>query len=67
METSKTGTINAGSRKNVSMDNIDTVKDFLTEQNIVLNDHDQIDPNLNSAVRKGMDISVQKGFPANPD
>ncbi len=40
-----------------------TVKDFLKEQSIILNEHDEVQPSLNTALKKGMDITVKKAFP----
>ena len=37
-----------------------TVKDFLKEQSIVLNEHDEVQPSLNTALKKGMDITVKR-------
>jgi uncharacterized protein YabE (DUF348 family) len=37
-----------------------TVKDFLKEQNIILNEHDEVQPSLNAALKKGMDITVKR-------
>lgn len=40
-----------------------TVKDFLKEQSIVLNEHDEVQPSLNTALKKGMDITVKRAVP----
>ena len=40
-----------------------TVKDFLKEQSIVLNEHDEVQPSLNTALKKEMDITVKRAFP----
>ena len=37
-----------------------TVKDFLKEQSIILNEHDEVQPSLNTALKKGMDITVKR-------
>lgn len=37
-----------------------TVKDFLKEQSIILNEHDEVQPSLNAALKKGMDITVKR-------
>ncbi|MEH7444705.1 ubiquitin-like domain-containing protein [Bacillus sp. JJ1122] len=41
----------------------DTVKDFLTEQNIVLNEHDQLNLNPDAKLKKDMKIAIQRAFP----
>ena len=41
----------------------ETVKDFLREQSIVLNEHDVVKPSLNTALKKEMEITVKKAFP----
>ena len=40
-----------------------TVEDFLKEQNIVLNEHDVVQPSLKTALKKGMDITVKRAVP----
>ena len=40
-----------------------TVKDFLKEQSIILNEHDEVQPSLNTALKKGMDITVKRAVP----
>ena len=40
-----------------------TVKDFLREQGIVLNEHDVVKPSLNTALKKEMEIAVKRAFP----
>jgi uncharacterized protein YabE (DUF348 family) len=41
----------------------DTVKDFLKEQNIVLNEHDQLNLNPDAKLKKDMKIAIQRAFP----
>jgi uncharacterized protein YabE (DUF348 family) len=41
----------------------ETVKDFLREQSIVLNEHDVVKPSLNTALKKGMEITMKRAFP----
>jgi len=41
----------------------DTVKDFLKEQNIVLNEHDQLNLNPDAKLKKEMKIAIQRAFP----
>ncbi|MCQ6276706.1 DUF348 domain-containing protein [Bacillus sp. V3B] len=41
----------------------ETVEDFLKEQNIVLNEHDQVKPKPDTMLEKDMDIIVNKAFP----
>jgi uncharacterized protein YabE (DUF348 family) len=40
-----------------------TVEDFLKEQNIALNEHDEVKPETNTILQKGMKISVKRAFP----
>jgi uncharacterized protein YabE (DUF348 family) len=41
----------------------DTVKDFLKEQKIVLNEHDQLNLNPDAKLKKDMKIAIQRAFP----
>lgn len=41
----------------------DTVKDFLKEQKIVLNEHDQLNLNPDAKLKKEMKIAIQRAFP----
>jgi uncharacterized protein YabE (DUF348 family) len=41
----------------------DTVQDFLKEQNIVLNKHDQLNLNPDAKLKKDMKIAIQRAFP----
>jgi len=41
----------------------ETVKDFLKEQKIVLNEHDQVKPNPKTILKKGMKVIVNRAFP----
>ena len=41
----------------------DTVGDFLKEQNIVLNEHDQLNLNPDAKLKKDMKIAIQRAFP----
>jgi uncharacterized protein YabE (DUF348 family) len=41
----------------------DTVKDFLKEQNIVLNEHDKLNPNPDAKLKKDTKIAIQRAFP----
>jgi uncharacterized protein YabE (DUF348 family) len=41
----------------------DTVQDFLKEQNIVLNEHDQLNLNPDAKLKKDMKIAIQRAFP----
>ncbi|WP_423410614.1 ubiquitin-like domain-containing protein [Heyndrickxia sp. MSNUG] len=41
----------------------DTVEDFLKEQNIVLNEHDQLNLNPDAKLKKDMKIAIQRAFP----
>lgn len=41
----------------------DTVKDFLKEQNIVVNEHDKLNLNPDAKLKKDMKIAIQRAFP----
>ncbi|HAQ08418.1 MAG TPA: hypothetical protein DCR24_13205 [Bacillus bacterium] len=41
----------------------DTVEDFLKEQNIVINEHDQLNLNPDAKLKKDMKIAIQRAFP----
>lgn len=41
----------------------DTVEDFLKEQKVVLNEHDQLKPEMHTVLRKGMNINIKRAFP----
>jgi uncharacterized protein YabE (DUF348 family) len=41
----------------------ETVEDFLKEQSIVLNEHDEVQPSLSTVLKKGTKITVNKAFP----
>lgn len=41
----------------------DTVEEFLKEQNIVLNEHDKVTPDLKTAIKKNLNIEVSIAFP----
>lgn len=40
-----------------------TVEEFLKEQNIALNEHDEVKPDTNTILQKGMKISVKRAYP----
>lgn len=40
-----------------------TVKEFLKEQNITINEHDQVKPKTSTVLQKGMNVVVNKAFP----
>ncbi|WP_338471263.1 ubiquitin-like domain-containing protein [Niallia sp. XMNu-256] len=40
-----------------------TVDGFLKEQNIVLNEHDEIQPDKNTTLQKGMNVVIDRAFP----
>ena len=41
----------------------DTVEDFLKEQDIVINEHDQLNLNPDAKLKKDMKIAIQRAFP----
>lgn len=41
----------------------DTVEDFLKEQNIVINEHDKLNPNPDAKLKQDLKIAIQRAFP----
>ncbi|WP_245243638.1 ubiquitin-like domain-containing protein, partial [Mesobacillus selenatarsenatis] len=41
----------------------DTVEEFLKEQNIVINEHDKLNPNPDAKLKQDLKIAIQRAFP----